>query len=90
MQQPPPGNANLFQDALICGAIGGGLAWLFGKHLFLWMLLCAMVGPIVVLWAARAIHALPVDLPGKTSGAYEFALFSLLAAILIALGPIQI
>ncbi len=87
MQQHPSGNANLFQDAVICGAIAGGIAWLFGRHLFFWMLVCAIVGPIIVLWAGRAVRALPFDLPGKQSGTYEFAVFSLLAAILIALDP---
>lgn len=90
MQQPPPGNANLFQDTIICGAIGGGIAWLLGRHLFLWMLMCAMVGPVIVLWAGRAIRALPYDLPGKQGGAYEFAIFSLFALVFIALGPISI
>lgn len=90
MQQPPAGNANLFQDTIICGAIGGGIAWLFGRQLFLWMLMSAMVGPVIVLWAGRAVRALPYDLPGKQGGAYEFALFSLLAVLVIAFGPIGI
>lgn len=87
MQQPEQNGPNLFVDALICGAIGASISYVFGRPLFLWAMLCTLVGPVFILFAGRFVHSLPPDLPGRESGTWEFAAFALLIAILVAINP---
>lgn len=87
MPQPQPGKPHLFVDSIICGAIGLGIAAVFGRRMFLWGMLCALAGPLFILWAGRLVHLLPDRLPGKYSGTYEFMAFAFCIAIVAALGP---
>lgn len=85
--EPPQNPPSLFVDAVICGAIGGGIALLLGRPMYLWALLCTMVGPIFIMLAERVVAAMPPTLPGKHSGTYEFAAFAVCVAILVGLAP---
>lgn len=85
--EPPQNPPSLFVDAIICGTIGGGIAMLFGRPMFLWALLCTMLGPVFIMLAERVVAAMPPTLPGKYSGAWEFAAFALCLAVLVALAP---
>jgi hypothetical protein len=87
MQQPQGNAPNLFVDALICGVIGGGLAYALGRPPFLWAMLCTLIGPVFIMFAAHFVASMPSDLPGRESGTWEFAAFALLVAILIAINP---
>lgn len=87
MQQPQQNTPNMFVDSIICGAIGGGIAWTLGRHLYLWAMLSAIVGPLFILFASLLVEAMPEDLPGKYSGTYEFAIFAAAVAILALIDP---
>ncbi len=83
MQQPSPNEGYLFQDSLICGAMGAAIAYLLGAHLFAVAMLCALIGPIFILWASRVLRAARLDLPGRESGTYEFGAFAVCVAVAI-------
>jgi hypothetical protein len=87
MQQPEQNGPNLFVDALICGSIGAGVAYAFGRPLLLWAMLCTLVGPVFILFASHVVRSLPPNLPGRESGTWEFAAFALLVAIAVAINP---
>lgn len=87
MDRPPPNPTNLFQDALICGVMGGAIAAALGRPFFLWAMLCTLVGPLFILAAARLVPLLPETLPGRRSGSYEFAAFALIVAVLVVIDP---
>lgn len=87
MFQPPFNTGYLFVDSLICGMMGGTIAWLLGEPLPLWAMLSALFGPVFILWASRLTYLLPPILPGRQSGTYEFAAFALCVAILVGLHP---
>ena len=83
MQQPSHNDGYLFEDSIICGAMGGAIAYLLGAHLFAVAMLCALFGPIFILWAARALRSVRLDLPGRESGTYEFAAFAVCVVVAI-------
>ena len=85
--RPQPNPTNLFQDALICGVLGGGVASAFGRPFFLWAMLCTFFGPLFILAASRLVPLLPATLPGRRSGTYEFAVFALVVAVLAMINP---
>ena len=87
MAGPPP-RVFLFQDAIICGMIGGAVAWALGEPFTLWAMLSALAGPLVILAASRALDALPFALPYREEGAHEFAVFAVLAALAVLLWKI--
>lgn len=63
--------------------IGGTVAFVLGAPFNLWALLCAIAGPLAIFSATLVLDALPVTLPHRQSGAYEFALFALATAIAV-------
>lgn len=79
----PPTQLHIFQDALICGMIGGTIAYMLGAPFNLWAMLCAIAGPLAIFATTLVLDALPVTLPYRASGAYEFALFALATAIAV-------
>ena len=87
MAKPQPNPTNLFQDALICGVMGGAIAAALGRPFFLWSMLSTFVGPLFILAASRLVPLLPESLPGRRSGTYEFAAFGLVVAVLAVIDP---
>lgn len=79
----PPAQLHIFQDAVICGMIGGTVAFVLGAPFNLWAMMGAIAGPLAIFAATYALDALPLTLPYRESGAYEFALFALGTAIAV-------
>ncbi len=82
MPSPPP-RSFLFEDAVICGMLGGAIAWLLGESFVVSAMLCAVAGPIFMIVAHKALAALPVSLPGKEARVYEFLLFAICVALAV-------
>lgn len=78
-----PAQIHIFQDSVICGMIGGGVAAALGAPFFLWTMLCAIAGPLAIFAATLLLDALPLELPYRDAGVYEFALFALCVAITV-------
>lgn len=79
-----PGNNRPFQDAVICGAISGAVAWILGDSFVLWAMLGALAGPVFVRAADRLLEAKAL-LPGPRTEADAFFVFALcVAAAVIA------
>ncbi len=79
----PPAQIHIFQDAVICGMLGGAVAFALGAPFILWAMLCAIAGPLAIFAATLLLDALPLELPYRESGTYEFALFALCVAIAV-------
>ena len=82
MPTPPP-RIFPFEDAVICGMLGGAIAWLLGESFVVSAMLCAVAGPIFIFGASKVLAALPVSLPAKDYGVYEFLLFSICVALAV-------
>ena len=81
----PPAQLHIFQDALICGVIGGVVAFLLGAPGTTWAMLCAIAGPLSIYFATLALEKFFANLPYRESGVYEFALFALATAVAVRL-----
>lgn len=73
----------LFQDGVICGVIGGAVAWLMGAPIALWGLLSVLAGPLSILAITIALDQLPFAVPGRGAGAHEFAVYAAIVAVAI-------
>jgi len=83
--QKPPTRIFIFEDAVICGMIGGAIASLLGEPFIISAMFCAIAGPLVIYRARILLDVIPISLPGKDYGIYEFLLFAICVVILVAI-----
>ncbi|MFP3920075.1 MAG: hypothetical protein ACLFPA_02615 [Dichotomicrobium sp.] len=74
-------NDNPFHDAVICGMIGGGVAWLLGASFVLPAMLSALLGPLFV----RGLPALFPSWELPPGGWQVFTGWAVLVAIVVLL-----
>ena len=65
--------------------LGGVIASMLGEPFIISAMLCAIAGPLVIFGANILLDVIPISLPGKDHGIYEFLLFSVGVAIFIAM-----
>ena len=82
---PPPPRVFPFEDAVICGMLGGAIAWLLGESFVVSAMLCAIAGPLFIFGASKLLAVLPVSLPGREHGIYEFLLFSICVVVAVTI-----
>jgi len=64
---------------------GGAIASLLGEPFIISAMLCAIAGPLVIFAARILLDVIPVSLPGKEYGVYEFLVFAVYVAIAVAI-----
>lgn len=74
-------NDNPFHDAVICGMIGGGVAWLLGTSFVLPAMLSALLGPLFI----RGLLALFPSWELTSRGWQVFAGWAVLVAIAVVI-----
>ncbi len=64
---------------------GGAIASSLGEPFIVSAMLCAMAGPIAIFAATLLLDAIPLTLPGRQYGVYEFLFFAMCVVIAVAI-----